>query len=165
MFAVTVAALSAINAGPLLRAIGRPDPQDPVAAAFAERVRSVAGTRCKIAGDGALYVKYFADYPYFISTRRTEVRYAMIYFDTASERDYWTRKRPDVVIGPGPIPAALADYVSANGLLESAPGVWSRPEGCAEAPDAAGRSRRTGISPAPTSRSADRGTPTLSCRP
>lgn len=133
-FAVVIAALSAINEGRLLRAIGRGPSDDTAASAFAQRVRAVAEPRCKVAGDATLYVRHFPDYPYFISTRRTEVRYAMMFFDAGSELEYWTLKRPDVVFGPGPLPDALATYVSANGFVERAAGVWSRREGCAGGP-------------------------------
>lgn len=133
-FALVISLLAASGQARLVRRIGAAAPEDGAARAVAERVRAVADTRCKIAGDGTLYVRYFTDYPYFISTRPTEVSYAMIYFDAATEADYWARKRPDVVFASGPLPAALQTYVSANGFVERAPGVWGRRDGCLGGP-------------------------------
>jgi dolichyl-phosphate-mannose-protein mannosyltransferase len=133
-FAIAIAALSAVNDGPLLRALTAKPPDDAAARAVAERVRAVAEPRCKIAGDAGLYVRYFADYPYFVSARPTEVHYGMLYFGSTSEANYWAIKRPDVVFGSGPLPAALAGYVSSNGLSERAPQVWVRRDGCAGGP-------------------------------
>ena len=133
-FAVAVAALAGANDGPLVRALGRTPPEDQAARAFAERVRESVEARCRIAADATFYVRYFALYPYFVSSRPSEVRYAMLFFGMTSEPDYWALKRPDVVFGPGPLPPALAAYVSANGFSERAAGVWARREGCAGGP-------------------------------
>jgi len=133
-FALAASLVAGSSQGRLLRGIGAPAADDEAERTYAARVRGVAETRCKIAGDGALYVKYFADYPYFISTRPTEVRYAMIYFGVESDTEYWARKRPDVAFGRGPLPAGLRAYVSANGFVERAAGVWGRREGCKGGP-------------------------------
>jgi dolichyl-phosphate-mannose-protein mannosyltransferase len=131
-FAVASAALAAVNDGPLMRAVGARPVADATARDLAGRVRSVTQPRCKVAGDAGLYVRYFADYPYFISARPTELHYGMLYFGSTSEAAYWTIKRPDVAFGS--LSPALAGYVSANGFSEPAPGVWVRHEGCAGGP-------------------------------
>jgi hypothetical protein len=133
-FAFAIAVLSAVNDGRLLRAVTAGASENAAERAIAGRVRAVAEPRCKIAGDAALYVRYFADYPYFVSTRPTEVHYGMLYAGSATEADYWAIKRPDVVFGSGPLVDALAGYVSANGFSERAPGVWVRRDGCAGGP-------------------------------
>jgi hypothetical protein len=133
-FAFVASALCAANGARLLRAAAHPAREDPTVQAFAERVRAITDKQCKLAGDAGLYVEHFADFPYFLSTRPTEVHYAMIFFGVDSEDKYWTIKRPDVVFGPGALSPALARYVSANGFSARAAGVWARREGCAGGP-------------------------------
>ena len=131
-FAVCAAALCAINDARLLRGTSDPLTEDVGARIAAGSVRAVADKRCKVAGDGGLYVRYFADYPYFISTRPTELRYARIFYGVDSDAAYWAIKQPDIVFGP--LSVALRDYVSANGFSERASGVWGRRDGCAGGP-------------------------------
>ena len=132
-FIAAVCILAAVHDGPLERAFVRPPPEDPVAREIVRQVRGVADRRCKIAGDGGLYARYFADYPYFVSSRPTEVSYGMLYYGLTSEADYWAIKRPDVVFGR-PLSEGLATYVSANGFSEPVPGVWARRDGCEGGP-------------------------------
>jgi hypothetical protein len=131
-FAVAVSVLCAINAPRLLHA--RADAEDPGVRTVVERVRGVTDRRCKLAGDAGLYVRHFADYPYFISTRPTEVHYAMMFFGVSDEAAYWAVRKPDVVFGPEALSPGLAAYVSANGFSERAAGVWGSPAGCTGGP-------------------------------
>ena len=132
-FILVVTVLAGINDGPLERAFGRQPQPDPVARDIVRQVHGVADRRCKIAGDAALYARYFADYPYFVSSRRTEVTYGMLYYGINREADYWAIKRPDVVFGR-PLQEGLAAYLSANGFSEPVPGVWARRDGCEGGP-------------------------------
>src|SRR5436190_1651882 len=127
--AVLLCALGAGNAARTLRRDTPPAAADVATASFVERVHALAGRGCRIAGDGGLYVRYFADYPNFISWRPTEVRYAMLYFGARDESGYWALQQPDVVISAGALPPGLSPYVMAT-LHEAAPGIWMRPGGC-----------------------------------
>ncbi|HMC78458.1 MAG TPA: glycosyltransferase family 39 protein [Vicinamibacterales bacterium] len=127
--AVLLSALGAGNAARTLRRDTPPAAADVATASFVERVHALAGRGCRIAGDGGLYVRYFADYPNFISWRPTEVRYAMLYFGARDESGYWALQQPDVVISAGVLPPGLSPYVMAT-LHEAAPGIWMRPGGC-----------------------------------
>ena len=130
-FAFVAAGLCAIYDGRLIRSASAPS-VDVASARLARSVRNVTDRRCKVVGDGGLYVEHFADYPYYISSRPTEVHYAMLSYAIESESDYWSIKRPDAVIGP--LSPALAVYVSANGFSERASTVWVRREGCVGGP-------------------------------
>lgn len=132
-FIFVVTLLAGINDGPLERAFTGQPLEDPVARDIVRKVHSVADRRCKIAGDGALYARYLADYPYFVSSRPTEVGYGMLYYGITREADYWAIKRPDIVFGP-PLPDGLAAYLSANGFSEPLPRVWVRRGGCEGGP-------------------------------
>lgn len=128
--AVLLCALGAGNAARTIRRDPPPARPDVETADFVERVHALVGRGCRVAGDGGLYVRYFADYPYFVSWRPTEVRYAMLYFGAPDERAYWTQQQPEVVIAATALPPGLSPYVIAN-LREAGRGVWIRPGGCA----------------------------------
>jgi hypothetical protein len=132
MVALVAAAFCAIYDGRLIRTVTLSPGLDARQRRLVEDVRAVAGRRCKVVGDGGLYVEHFADYPYYISSRPTEVHYAMLSYAMTNELDYWSVKRPDVAFGP--LSPALAAYVSANGFSERAPTVWVRRDGCAGGP-------------------------------
>ncbi|HEX6975855.1 MAG TPA: glycosyltransferase family 39 protein [Vicinamibacterales bacterium] len=123
-FAVVVSALFAVNNA---KTIAWASPSnDSADAAYANVVRHIADPACVIAGDGRLYVRYFADYPYFISARRTEVTYAMLFYGTANEADYWEIKSPGVVFWEGPLPGELAAYVERHQIPSVSDGVWAK---------------------------------------
>lgn len=129
-FAAAVSLLAAVNQPSVIRTIVDEPARSVADLSLAARVRSVADHQCTIAGNGGLYVEYFADYPFFISTRPTEVAYGRLYHGASSDEAYWSWKRPDVVIATGSLPAALASYVAADHLDERSPGVWVRSGGC-----------------------------------
>jgi hypothetical protein len=128
-FAIAVSALVAVN--PARAALNLPSEPGDAEAAFAHRVRSLAGRACMVAGDADLYVRFFADYPYFVSTRPTEVSYAMLYYGERDEAAYWTRKAPDVVFAEGTLSDGLSSYVVARGMAQAYDGIWVAPGGCA----------------------------------
>lgn len=132
-FAVVIAALCAVNSARSVRYhLSRPA-QDAADAQLASRVRAVAPQRCTVAGDAGLYVGHFADYPFFISSRPTEVAYAMLYYGITSEAAYWQIKSPDVVFSRDSLRDGLADYVSGEGLIQVDKGIWIRSGGCSAA--------------------------------
>ena len=75
-------------------------------------------------------VRRFADYPYFISSRPTEVRYAMLYYGLTDEAAYWDIKKPDVVFTRAGLSEGLSRYVMRRGLSLVDQGIWSAPGGC-----------------------------------
>jgi hypothetical protein len=97
---------------------------------FVARVRNAVDRRCRIAGDGTLYVPYFADYPYFVSLQPTEVRHGLLYYRSTDEDAYWETKQPDAVASAEPLRPALAAYVARHGLTSRGDGVWVNPAGC-----------------------------------
>jgi hypothetical protein len=139
-FVLVVSALVAVTPVRDAARIRAADRDETANAAFAGRVRAVAGRDCRIAGNADLYVRFFADYPYFISTRPTEVSYAMLYHGDRDEAEYWKRKAPDVVFAAGPPSDGLAAYVTARGMSRADDGIWIAPGGCRPARPA-GQSR------------------------
>jgi 4-amino-4-deoxy-L-arabinose transferase-like glycosyltransferase len=133
-FVFVISALVAVNNAKTVSPVPRPTEEETSVAAFVQDVRSVTDRRCKIAGDGGLYVRYFADYPYFISSRPTEVQYAMLYFGATVEAQYWDIKQPDVVFSSGLLSEGLSRYVSSHELSEVARGLWARRGGCKGGP-------------------------------
>lgn len=133
-FALVMGGLCAINGGKSFRAsrnasLNRATPPESV-----QRVRVLVDRRCKLVGDGGLYVPYFADYPFYISLRNTEVKYAMLFEGTSDELAYWKIKQPDVVFQPGSLRTGLADYVVSDRLTEVEPGIWMRSGACKGGP-------------------------------
>jgi hypothetical protein len=128
-FVLIVSALCAVSAARTLRAIGAADMLAPPETV--QRVRTLVDRRCRVAGDGALYVPFFADYPYFLSLRDTEVRHGMLYYGLTDEASYWQIKQPDAVFAPRPLRAGLSEYVTRNNFNEVEPAVWIRSGGCA----------------------------------
>ena len=133
-FAVVVSALCAVNTVKSVRPLPSSSSEQVADAQLAERVRAVVDRQCVIAGDGALYVRYFPDYPQFISTRPTEVRYGMLYYGTADEEQYWSIKRPDAVFSRGALSDGLARYVAQHGFSRVGDGIWRSPRQCAKQP-------------------------------
>ena len=103
---------------------------DTAVQALVARARQDIPQNCRIAGDGDLYVRYFPDYPFFISLRPTEVSYALLFHGLQIESDYWEMKRPGAVLSPHRLSQGLGEYVSRHGFTESAPGIWRNPGGC-----------------------------------
>ncbi|MGH9410210.1 MAG: glycosyltransferase family 39 protein [Vicinamibacterales bacterium] len=134
VFSLVIAVVIAGGQPAVIRTIVHGRDQIEADRAFASQVRAVVDRRCTLAGDAGLYVRYFPDYPFFISTRRTEVTYAMLYFSSPSERAYWRLKRPDVVFGEHGLPDPLASYVSDEHFEQRAPNVWMRAGGCRGGP-------------------------------
>jgi hypothetical protein len=129
--AVLVAcALTASAGSRTIRSI-RATPPPAADAAAVQQMRSLIDRRCIVAGDGALYVPYFADYPRFISLRTVEVRHGMFYHQMSDEAAYWRLKQPDAVFETGELRLALADYVVSRGFTRAGPGLWMNPAGCA----------------------------------
>jgi 4-amino-4-deoxy-L-arabinose transferase and related glycosyltransferases of PMT family len=106
----------------------------PVSLETIQRVRALVDRRCKMAGDGGLYVPYFADYPYFISLRPTEVKHGLLYYGTTDEAAYWQIKQPDVVFATGALNPGLSQYVASRHLAQIEPGFWMNPSGCRPGP-------------------------------
>jgi hypothetical protein len=131
---IVVWAVTASTGASTLRALRHIPPAASISAETIKRVRTEVDRRCVIAGDGSLYVTEFADYPWFISTRPTEVTLAMLYYSAATEAEYWRIKRPDVVFATGPLSAGLSDYIARRGLKSVAPGLWVNPAGCRSGP-------------------------------
>lgn len=102
-----------------------PGPTDLVA-----RVRDNVDRRCRVAGDGTLYVPYFADYPCFVSLQPTEVKYGMLYYRSTDEAAYWEIKQPDAVFSADPLRPAVSAYVARHGFVARGDGVWVNPAGC-----------------------------------
>jgi hypothetical protein len=130
---ILVALLGLSTGASTLRAI-RNTPATPPAPQDVQRVKTVVDRRCIMAADGALYVPYFAEYPWFISTRQTEVNLAMLYYRTSDEAGYWQIKQPDVVFSRTPLRSALANYVASRGWRMVSPGFWMNPAGCRPGP-------------------------------
>lgn len=97
---------------------------------FIGRVRVAVDRRCRVAGDGTLYVPYFADYSYFVSLQPTEVKYGMLYYGTTDETRYWEIERPDAIFSAEPLRPALSAYVVRHGFVARGEGVWVNPAGC-----------------------------------
>jgi hypothetical protein len=130
---ILVALLTLSTGASTLRAI-RKTPVTPLAPEDVLHLKAVVDRRCIIATDGRLYVPYFAEYPWLISTRPTEVSLAMLYHRTDDEAAYWQIKRPDVIFSREPLRPALANYVSSHGLEMVSPGLWMNPAGCRQGP-------------------------------
>ncbi len=129
-FIICISALCAVNNVKSVWNIRHDANRDAADAAFAARVRSLADRQCRIAGDGGLYVRRFADYPYFISSRPTEVRYAMLYYGLTDESDYWDIKKPDLIFSRGELSDGMSRYIARRGLSPVDKGVWMLPGGC-----------------------------------
>lgn len=132
-FAVIASALTAVNSVKVTEG-ARMAREDAQHAALASVARERIDRTCRIAGDGDLYVRYFADYPYFISLRPTEVSYAMLFHGAGSEEAYWDLARPGAVVATKPLSSALERYLARNGFVMTAPGVWVDPDGCSPGP-------------------------------
>jgi hypothetical protein len=149
-FAVVISALCAVNTVRPARGAVSAEATAARDAALAARARSAIGPGCRIAGDGGLYVRYFADYPYFVSARPTEVGYAMIFHGLEQEADYWHTRQPEAVVMMPPLPDGLAAYVAMRGLEPIGEGLWLTPGGCeGRAEPSPRRSTRNGTSRAP----------------
>ena len=133
-FVVVLCGISATSAGKTLKKPPYNPMQENLPSEAIQRVRALVDRRCKIAADGSLYVRYFADYPYYVSLRDTEVKHGMLYHGTADEAAYWQIKQPDVVFDPRQLRAGLSEYVTRNHLTEIEPGLWIRPDGCKGGP-------------------------------
>ena len=66
----------------------------------------------------------------FISSRPTEVHYAMLYYGLTDEAAYWDIKKPDVVFTRADLSEGLSRYVTRRGLSLVDQGIWSAPGGC-----------------------------------
>jgi len=97
---------------------------------FVARVHQIVDRRCRVAGDGTLYVRHFADYPYFVSLQPTEVKHGMLYYRTRDEGSYWDTVRPDAVFSAEPLRPPLSAYVTRHGFVAGGDGVWVNPAGC-----------------------------------
>jgi hypothetical protein len=131
---IVVYAMTASAGASTLRALRYAPPAASTAPEMIHRVRRDVDRRCVMAADGGLYVPDFSDYPWFISTRPTEVTLGMLYYNVPSEADYWHIKQPDVVFAARPPSAGLSDYIARRGLKEIAAGLWMNPEGCRTGP-------------------------------
>jgi hypothetical protein len=129
-FIVVVSALIAVNNAKTVGRAARPAALEAADAELVSRVRSVAGPGCTVAGDAGLYVRYFADYPYFVSSRPTEVKYAMLYYGLTSEADYWAIKAPEVIVARGPLSEGMSAYIAGGRLRRVEDGIWAVPDGC-----------------------------------
>lgn len=94
------------------------------------RVRATFQRRCHVAGDGTLYVPYFADYPYFVSLQATEVKAGMLYARSTDEASYWEQKQPDAVFSSEPLSAGMSAYLARHAFVAQSEGVWLNPGGC-----------------------------------
>lgn len=148
-FSIVISALVAVNTVKTIWPRAVVDQRTAGDAEFAERARAAIDPRCRIAGDGGLYVPYFADYPYFVSARPTEVDYAMIFYGVEEELEYWEIKAPEAVVMTMPLSAGLSAYVDRHGLAPVGEGIWLSPDGCEGRPQPTRRSSRTGTSPVP----------------
>jgi hypothetical protein len=99
-------------------------------AALIAQVRAAVDRRCRVAGDGTLYVPYFADYPYFVSLQPTEVKHGLLFYRELDEDAYWEVKLPDAVFSADPLRAPLVAYVARHGFAARGDGVWVNPAGC-----------------------------------
>jgi hypothetical protein len=133
-FVVVLCGISATSDGKTLKKPQYGSTHGTLPSEAIQHVRALVDRRCKVAGDGGLYVRYFADYPYYVSLRDTEVRHGMLYYGTIDETAYWQIKQPDVVFDPGHLRAGLSDYVARNQLIQVEPGLWIRPDGCRGGP-------------------------------
>ena len=131
---VVLCALFAVNNVRAARSVYERTGPPQADLAFAARVRAVVDPRCIVAGDGSLYVRHFAGYPFYVSTRRTEVEYAMLFYGVSTEEAYWAIKKPDAVLSRVPPGRALAGYLSREGLTAREPGIWIRAAGCRGGP-------------------------------
>jgi hypothetical protein len=132
--ALAICAVCAGSSGKTLETMRAQRNPTTLAVGAVQRTRALIDRRCRMAADAALYVPYFADYPYVISLRATEVHLAMLYYGTTDEAAYWWIKQPDVVlatIAPSP---GLARYIERRGLLNVAPELWMNPAGCSPGP-------------------------------
>jgi hypothetical protein len=123
-------ALCAMNGARTMRSMGAVAAETPADVELVRHARALVDRRCEIAGDGALYVRHFPEYPYFVSDRDTEVRLAMLFYGTTDETAYWNIKKPEVVVSPGPLRPGLAQYVASQGLRAIEPGLWISSGGC-----------------------------------
>jgi hypothetical protein len=131
---VVVYALTASTSASTLRVLRNTPPDPPEPPGVVQQVRTRVDRGCVMAADGGLYVPYFADYPWFISTRATEVTLAMQYHGVPNEAEYWRIKQPDVVFATGALSDGLSDYVAWRGLRKVAAGLWMNPTGCRTGP-------------------------------
>ena len=129
-FAIVISALCAVNGVKRVAAVSRAAPTS-ADAALVKAAHDAVPRHCRTAGDGALYVRHFADYPYFISARPTEVAYAMLFHGVKTEGEYWEIKSPGAVVMREPLSSGLSDYLARHQFTRLADGVWISPAGCA----------------------------------
>lgn len=123
-------ALCASAAGRTIRSMQAASVAAPGTLDTVRRVRAVVDRRCVVAGDGGLFVPYFADYPRFISLRPTELKYGMLFYGAPDEASYWRIKQPDAVFTTDALRPGLSDYLTSRRFQMVAPAVWLNPEGC-----------------------------------
>jgi hypothetical protein len=133
-FLGVLCAVTAVTGGQTIKQLKAAPAPSLVSPAEVRQVRSLVDPRCRLAGDAGLYVQFFADYPYYVSLRDTEMRYGMLYYGIADEAAYWQVKQPDAVFDQGRLRPGLLAYVTTNHLTEAAPGLWIRPGGCRGGP-------------------------------
>jgi hypothetical protein len=74
-------------------------PRSTDAPEIVARVKRTVSPECYIAGDRALYVPYFLNYPRFRSTVRTEEYLGVMYLGGVTLVELWAALQPDVVFG------------------------------------------------------------------
>jgi hypothetical protein len=131
---VVVCVVCASAGGRTVRTMRAHRAPPPVSLETIQRVRTLVDRRCKMAGDGVVYVPYFADYPYFISLRQTEVKHGLLYYGTTDEAAYWQIKQPDVVFASGALSPGLSHYVASRHLVKVERDLWMSPAGCRPGP-------------------------------
>ena len=128
--AALVVVLTASAGARTIKAIRAAQTAPDGAASLVARVRAAVDRGCRVAGDGTLYVPFFADYPYFVSLQPTEVKHALLYYRDLDEDGYWDVKRPDAVFSADALRPPLAAYVARHGFVARGDGLWLNPAGC-----------------------------------
>jgi hypothetical protein len=85
-------------------------------------VQRTASQQCKLAGDRALYVPYFLNYPEFYSTVKAEENLGILYTGARSFVELWTALQPDVVFGP--LDERIQPYIEEARYKSIGPDIW-----------------------------------------
>lgn len=123
-FALIASFMCASSSAKLARKLHPTPDNQATDLAFAREARAATSPQCVVAGDAGLYIRYFPDYPHFISARPAEVAIAMLYYGVEDEAAFWEIKSPTAIFWPGQLSDGLAGYATKHGMTRAADGVW-----------------------------------------
>lgn len=90
-------------------------------------VKEIASTECIIAGNPAVYIPHFLEYPYFVGTRETEFGLGSRFYGLSDQPiEYWKQKQPDLIFGE--LVYGLSAYVRDMNYIRIRPDIWVKPD-------------------------------------